>query len=89
MNGAYVGQGTTDSNGIATCNYNIIQNVGAYTTNARFNTTTQYAASNGADTLIVDATPTNLTVDNVTGNRGADVTLKATLADTAHNMGTS
>lgn|GEM_PF-734824 len=86
VNGAYVGQGTTDSNGIATCNYNIIQNVGAYTTNARFNTTTQYAASNGADTLIVDATPTNLTVDNVTGNRGADVTLKATLADTAHNM---
>jgi predicted outer membrane repeat protein len=89
VNGAYVGQGTTDSNGIATCNYNIIQNVGTYTINATFNTTTQYEPSNGTNTLTVNATPTSLTVDNVTGNRGADVTLKATLTDTAHNVAIS
>jgi hypothetical protein len=86
VNGAYLGQDTTDSNGIATCSYNIIQNVGTYTTNATFNTTTQHAASTGANTLTVDAIPTKLTVDNVTGNRGTDVTLKATLTDTAHNV---
>ncbi|MBP2044857.1 beta strand repeat-containing protein [Methanobacterium aggregans] len=86
VNGDYVGQGTTDSNGLATCNYSIIQNTGTYTTNATFNATTQYAAANGADTLTVDATPTSLTVDNVTGNKGTNVTLKATLTDTAHNV---
>ena len=89
VNGDYVGQGTTDSNGIATYTYNIIQNIGTYTINATFNTTTQYAASNGADSLRVDATPTNLTVDNLTGNKGANVTLKATLTDTAHNVAIS
>jgi predicted outer membrane repeat protein len=89
VNGDYVGQGTTDSNGIATCSYSIIQNTGTYITNATFNTTTQYAASNGANTLTVNATPTNLTVDNVTGNKGTDVTLKATLTDTAHNVAIS
>jgi hypothetical protein len=89
VNGVYVGYGTTDVNGIATYNYNIAENVGTYTINATFNATTQYAASTRTNNLIVNATPTNLTIDNVTGNKGTNVTLKAVLTDTAHNLAIS
>ncbi|PKL66408.1 MAG: hypothetical protein CVV28_11045 [Methanobacteriales archaeon HGW-Methanobacteriales-1] len=86
VNGDYVGQGTTDNNGLATCNYNIAENVGTYTINATFNATTQYEPSNGTNNLIVNAKPTNLTIDNVTGNKGTNVTFKAVLTDTTHNL---
>ena len=85
VNGVYVGQGTTDTNGKATYNYNITQNTGTYTINATFNATTQYVSSNGANTLIVNATPTSLTVNAASGYKGDNTTLTATLWDTAHN----
>ncbi len=89
VNGNYIGQNTTDNNGLATYNYQITQNIGTYTINATLNATTQYATITGANNLIVKATPTNLTIDNVTGNKGTNVTLKAVLTDTAHNLAIS
>jgi len=86
VNGNYIGQNTTDNNGLATYNYQITQNIGTYTINTTLNATTQYAAITGANNLIVNATPTSLTIDNVTGNKGTNVTLKAVLTDTIHSL---
>ena len=86
----FLGSGLTDANGVATWTYNILQDVGTYPglIVAYFDpdaSETQYAGSNGANTLTVNAIPTSLTVDDVTGNKGKTVDLKATLTDTAHS----
>jgi hypothetical protein len=52
-----------------------------YTINATFNGDKQYNNSNSNGTLTVNMTPTNITVDDVRGNKGDTVFLKAVLTD--------
>jgi len=90
VGGIWQGSALTDANGVATWVYNIIQDVGTYPNSiyASFAADNQYTGANGANTLTVNAIPTNLVVDNITGNKGKSVNLKATLTDTAHgNIG--
>ncbi len=87
INGNPVGSGTTDSNGMATFDYTILQGVGSYPgyITACFDGTTIYLPSNGANDLTVNAIPTSLTVDSASGYKDDDTVLSATLWDTAHN----
>ncbi len=91
INGVEQGSNTTDANGVATWAYNITQNVGNYPNyiTALFEGDSQYLTSTGANTLTVNAIPTSLKVDNVTGNKGHCVDLKATLWDTFHDKAIS
>lgn len=85
VNGVSAGSAITDASGVATLfNYLITQNVGSYTILAEFVQDTVYAGSSNTSTLTVNGIPTSLTVDNVIGNKGQTVDLKATLVDTAH-----
>lgn len=87
VNGVLAGSGTTDVNGVATYVYTIAENVGTHLNyiTAVFTADTQYASSNGANSLTVDAIPTSLTVDPVSGYKGDDITLKAKLWDIVHD----
>jgi uncharacterized repeat protein (TIGR01451 family) len=73
---------STDSDGQITWNY-LINNMDAqdYTINIIFAGDTQYTASSVNGTLTVNLIPTNITMDEVRGNKGDTVTLKAVLTD--------
>ncbi|MGB9936307.1 MAG: Ig-like domain repeat protein [Methanobacterium sp.] len=87
VNNVFQGTGITNASGIAQWNYNITQDVGTYLNyiTAVFNGTVGYASSNGVNNLTVNAIPTSLTVESITGDKGKTVNLKATLVDTAHS----
>nr|WP_319372419.1 hypothetical protein [uncultured Methanobacterium sp.] len=76
----------SDSNGQITWNY-LIQNMDAqdYTINGTFAGNNQYDASNANGTLSVNRILTNLTVDDVTGNKDKTVLLTAILTDNQGN----
>ena len=87
VNGVLVGSGITRDDGVATCVYTITQGVGSYPglITAVFAADNQYAGNSGANDLTVNAIPTSLTVNDLTGNKGETVNLKAKLWDTAHD----
>ena len=78
INGISVGNAVTNSNGIATLAYKIIQNSGKYTILAKFTQTTPYAASSNTNTLKVDNTPPTASATPHGGlyNTSKTVTLK-------------
>nr|WP_319374007.1 Ig-like domain-containing protein [uncultured Methanobacterium sp.] len=72
----------TDNNGQITWNYTIHNmNAQNYTINAIFTGDNQYNASNANGTLTVNLISTNLTVDDVSGNKNKTVPLTAILTD--------
>ena len=86
VNGIPVGQAITDSSGIATYTYTILQNSGTYTILAEFLQDSMYTTSDNTNTLTVPFTPTALVVDPINGFKGDNVNLIATLTDTHNNI---
>ena len=73
---------TTKDDGTATYfGYIINQSMGTYPITANFNNGTIYTNSTGTGNLTVNLINTTLTVDNVTGVKGQEVNLTATLKD--------
>jgi hypothetical protein len=80
-----VGTATTDGSGIATLNYVVSGKAGIKTITAAFGGDTDYNASTGTGTLTVAKADTTLTVPNVSGKKGATVTIKAKLTRNTDN----
>ena len=89
VNGTIIGSVNTDTNGIATLSYTIIQTSGTYTILANYFGNNTYAASSNTNKLDVNSTPTNVIVNDLTGNKGETVNLTATLTDTVHQLAIS
>lgn len=83
--GHLIGSNTTDSNGLATFIYTISKNVGMHTLEAVFTADDKYEQAYDLEWLTVKPKPTNLTINNITSNKGKTVNLTATLTDKAHN----
>ena len=86
VNGNIIGTNSTNSDGIATLAYTIQQNSGSYPILAQFINDSTFATSSNSNNLIVGHTPTNVTINTVTGNKGETINLTATLTDTLHKI---
>ena len=86
VNGVFVGSAVTNSLGIATYAYTILQNSGTYTILAEFLHDLAYAGTTNTNDLQVPYTPTALVVSPVTGFKGDRVNLIAKLKDTHSNI---
>ena len=71
----------TDSNGLATLHYQIVQNAGNYNINAMFGGDVDYLNSTNSTILAVTKTPTQLTMNNITSFPGQSVNLAANVYD--------
>jgi hypothetical protein len=81
VNGTKVGSGLVNEDGIATYNYHILENIGTYDITAIFSEDSQFTASNNTNTLTVDPTLTNVTMNPISGYRGDNIPLNAKLWD--------
>lgn len=81
LNGVAIGTGTTNSNGLVSLVYVVLQTTGNYIISATFDGDTSYAASNNTNNLQVNLTLTNITIKPVTGYKGDKINLTATLKD--------
>ncbi|MDY9924015.1 Ig-like domain repeat protein, partial [Methanobacterium sp.] len=85
VNGTNAGSATTNSNGVATHNYQITQNQGTYIIGATFTEDSNYNSTTGSGTLTVEDKSTKLVVSDVQGRNGTVVDLNATLTDSDGN----
>ncbi|MGB9978824.1 Ig-like domain repeat protein [Methanobacterium sp.] len=81
VNGTEVGSASTDTNGIATMEYNITQNGGTYNITADFTGDDTCLSSSGNGTLTVNVLTTSMAVNNVSTYNGKTVSLNASLTD--------
>lgn len=86
VNSNPVGSAVTNALGVATYQYTIDLDEGIYPINAEFLGDGGYNASSGLNNLTVSKTPTNITVDPVSGYYGDLVDLTATLTDNLHDV---
>ena len=80
-NGSLIGSATTNSSGIATLQYIMAVATGTYTLTVQFTQDNTYSSSNSTSTLTVNLTPTNITVNPVSGNKGDPSNITVTLTD--------
>ena len=89
IDGIFIGDGVTDGNGIATCQYALTQSLGAHNLTANYITgnNNEYAASQntGINNLQITQTPTNITLKSIAGIEGSIVKLIATITDIKGN----
>jgi len=89
IDGIFVGDGVTNSSGIATYQYALTQSLGAHNLTAKFVTgnVNQYAASQNTDINNLQIIPitTNITLKSVAGLRNSLVSLIATITDNSGN----
>lgn len=85
VNNVAAGSATTNSLGVASLNYIITQNSGAYSVAASFLGDEVYFASSGNGTLTVNFSPTSISVSSVSGKNGDTVSLSASLLNTHLN----
>jgi protocatechuate 3,4-dioxygenase beta subunit len=85
INGEYVGNGTTDSNGVARFNYTIVS-AGSFTYYAYF-AGNVYLSEEYSDSVVVvfDKLDTVISVENVTGKVGESITLVGRIVDENNN----
>ncbi len=81
VNGYKIGTAITDSNGIATINYIITHLSGIYGITATFEGDENYTSTNSRGNLVVNQSPTVITVSNRTGIHNGIVKLTAKLTD--------
>ena len=81
INGADVGTAPTNGAGIATLSHNINENPGNHEIRAIFDGDEEYESSENTATLTVNKMATNMAVDDVTGDKGGNVNLVATLTN--------
>ncbi|MDI6644773.1 MAG: Ig-like domain repeat protein [Methanobacteriaceae archaeon] len=89
VDGAWIGSATTDGSGYAEVSYNPITVNPAdnpHTIRVEFAGNDYYNPSFGTNELNVDKATTNVTVDDVIGNKGKTVNLNATLKDQYGNL---
>ncbi|MTK64445.1 MAG: hypothetical protein F8N15_07985, partial [Methanobacterium sp.] len=86
INGTQVGTATTNTDGTANYLYTINQTSGNYSFLATFTQDGIYGTSNCTSYLLVNLTPTKITVNSVTGRKGYNVNLTANLTDTHSSL---
>ena len=89
VDGKVIGTATTDSNGIATLSYNIIQNIGTYTIFANFTNDSTYTGSNNTSSLTVLPVSADVVVNNTASNYTPNYGDNITFTVTVKNNGPS
>ena len=87
IDGIFIGDGVTNSSGIATYQYTLNQSLGTHNLTAEFVTGNNniYATSQNTSNLNIEPVPTNITLNSIAGLKNSLVNLIATITDNSGN----
>jgi hypothetical protein len=87
IDGIFIGDGVTNSSGIATYQYTLNQSLGTHNLTAEFVTGNNniYATSQNTSNLNIEPVPTNITLNSIAGLKNSLVNLIATITDNNGN----